>query len=334
MVFAHVGFAADGPHKDLTVDYSKSCVQVYTDFARYLEWKYGTITLLEQIGEEKSLVHLQNLPSWVPDWTTPLTTKRFPMHTGLNLQPSNFWVGVPEQEIPSYGVEYFDTVLFTSSELSLEQIPSDIRQGIALELAQVNWLFAELEEYPWIMQEDISFLLELWPMVYQIWREVILDDNVLPPKLVDMALSWGRLGLRTEGNGRELFLSVPICLILAFHPDVAANYLNGRALARTSRGMLALVPRSTREGDFITPLTGRNRNRKGFVFRPLQLPDESMGFDARAFNTSVKKMLPDLEQSAMHCKVVGGCLRDGFHIGRIDLTGIYGRPRRFVMALH
>jgi hypothetical protein len=37
MIFAHVGFTADGQHEDLAVDYSKSTVQVYKSSALYIK---------------------------------------------------------------------------------------------------------------------------------------------------------------------------------------------------------------------------------------------------------------------------------------------------------
>ena len=74
MVFAHVGFAADGQHDDLKVDYSKTSVQVFTDCARYLANKHGIETLLACVNDSKSATRLKGLPSWVPDWTDSIPT--------------------------------------------------------------------------------------------------------------------------------------------------------------------------------------------------------------------------------------------------------------------
>lgn len=73
---------------------------------------------------------------------------------------------VLEQAITTY-INYSDTVLFTTSELSLREIPSDINQSIATKLAQMDLLLAE-SEYPYMIWMDTDVLFEAWPEVYQI----------------------------------------------------------------------------------------------------------------------------------------------------------------------
>jgi hypothetical protein len=73
MVFAHVGFAVDGEDEDLAVDYSKTTVEVFTDFAKYIA-KYGLAILLNFVDDNKSQRRPQDLPSWVPDLTIKLPT--------------------------------------------------------------------------------------------------------------------------------------------------------------------------------------------------------------------------------------------------------------------
>jgi hypothetical protein len=331
MVFAHVGFADDGWHEALAVDYSKTCAQVYTDFARYLDKKYGRLDLLERIEEKKnSRACLEKLPSWVPDWTAPLeplATKRFPLFRNIaSVRGDKFWV--EGLEIPVCRVAYSDTVLFTSSELSLSKIPSDIRQdiaGVASKLVEMDVLLAGSE----IVFEsgDRSIVLEVWPKVYQLWREVILDDDILPPKLEEMHFEQG-----------GLVLSVHMYLILAFHPNAAANFIDGRVLAKTSSGKLALVPRSTQEGDLITFVANSRRGSKEFVFRQFQLSDDdSMGLDVRILESPgmrVRSTSNIASELVKHCTVVGECLRDRFYLETTILSNIYGTPRPFVMALH
>jgi hypothetical protein len=62
MIFAHVGFASDGQHEDLAVDYSKTCEQLYTEFAQYLANKYGLVASLECVSHDKPPMRLKDLP--------------------------------------------------------------------------------------------------------------------------------------------------------------------------------------------------------------------------------------------------------------------------------
>lgn len=69
MVSAHVRFASDGQDGDLKVDYSKTCQEVFVDFARFIAYKYGGGYILEYMENTQSHLCRNDLPSWVPDWT-------------------------------------------------------------------------------------------------------------------------------------------------------------------------------------------------------------------------------------------------------------------------
>jgi hypothetical protein len=47
MVFAYIGFAADGDV--FVVDYSKTFAQVFTDFATHMAERHGFVTLLDLV---------------------------------------------------------------------------------------------------------------------------------------------------------------------------------------------------------------------------------------------------------------------------------------------
>jgi len=74
MVFAHVGIAIDSQDEGLTVDYSKSCEEVYEDCARWLARRYGNQALLDNACHDRVSPgpHQLRLPSWAPDWTRPV----------------------------------------------------------------------------------------------------------------------------------------------------------------------------------------------------------------------------------------------------------------------
>jgi hypothetical protein len=282
MVFAHVGFAADGQHEDLKVDYSKTPMQVYADFARYIANKNGIAELLELVGDSKSPVRLKNLLSWSPDWTSPLPTGRLPLQDNSTLFNRALVVWVPDQPILALALRNPDTVLFTSSELSVRQIPKGVYQGIAVKLAKVRISRDESsfrESEHWLeTREDIGVLKEIWLQVYQIWRKVVSDDNILPPQLPKLELEF-----KKGADKRRVSVSfcVPLYLILAFKPGFDTKYLNGRALARMSSGQLALVPLSTQKGDITAALRVDIVGLRQFVFRLFQSVDNRLDLDAK-----------------------------------------------------
>jgi hypothetical protein len=72
MLYAHVGFASDG--QDVNVDYTKTCAQVYEDFARHLMKSLPAYDLLLLVGNHESPTRVKGLGSWAPDWTIPSRT--------------------------------------------------------------------------------------------------------------------------------------------------------------------------------------------------------------------------------------------------------------------
>ena len=134
MVFAHVGFAADGQHDDLKVDYSKTSMQVFTDCAQYLAYKHGIGTLVACVGDSKSTTRLKDLPSWVPDWTNSIPTTFLGQ---LSSQDPHFeppLAYLQEKSILVARIFPSDEVLFVSSRLSVKKIPNNIRLTVSSKL--------------------------------------------------------------------------------------------------------------------------------------------------------------------------------------------------------
>lgn len=67
LIFAHSGIASDGLHPDLAVDYSKSCKQVFEDFARYQKESSVNFDIFSCI-DHTSCTRLQGLATWAPNW--------------------------------------------------------------------------------------------------------------------------------------------------------------------------------------------------------------------------------------------------------------------------
>lgn len=60
----------------LTVDYSRTVVEVYTNFTRQCIERYKSLDVLEY-NRESEEGGVSDLPSWVPDWSVELTVQLF-----------------------------------------------------------------------------------------------------------------------------------------------------------------------------------------------------------------------------------------------------------------
>jgi hypothetical protein len=238
MVYAHVGFAADGQHEDLVVDYSKSYIQVYTDFARYIAKKHGLAALLDLVGDGQSQLRLQNLPSPVPDWTTISPTTSFLYQHGMTSEKDTPVIWSLERNTPAIIVRCSHRIMATTSELLLGNIPVDIRQSIASKLYYIIEFDGVLYVREWY---DRQMLKEAWPQVYQLWRGAVADHEILPQDPGELKFFVPSGEWRERGFEFCVYPSVSTYLILAFHTGFARKSLDGKALAKTTCGRLASV---------------------------------------------------------------------------------------------
>jgi hypothetical protein len=78
LVFAHLGLAADYRQdpKELSVDYTLSCPQVFAEAARYMIEQGALGQVLDHIWDVETEHRLPGLPSWTPDWTLAKSSRR------------------------------------------------------------------------------------------------------------------------------------------------------------------------------------------------------------------------------------------------------------------
>ena len=72
MIYAHLGIVSDSlsGQLELEVDYSKTYHQLLVDVTRYFLKKYMNFRILSHVEDVDLRKRHQNLPSWVPDWTS------------------------------------------------------------------------------------------------------------------------------------------------------------------------------------------------------------------------------------------------------------------------
>ncbi|KAK0109214.1 hypothetical protein ONS96_003037 [Cadophora gregata f. sp. sojae] len=75
-IYAHLGIICKRLQAAISIDYTKSCSTIYTEFARQaLAWM-PSLDILQIRGTQSPARVLEGLPSWVPDWSQPI--KRLP----------------------------------------------------------------------------------------------------------------------------------------------------------------------------------------------------------------------------------------------------------------
>jgi hypothetical protein len=301
MVFAHVGFAADGA--GFTVDYSKSCAQVFIDFAIHTAEMNGFIALLDLVWDFTSQPRLQDLPSWVADLAALSPTLRFPMGKSPGWEYET--KVAPWGKNPAFISRDNHKISVTTTELLLSLIPADDRQTIVEMLDKIEILFND--KYCFEIKSEYNDVFKtIWEAVYQVWEGIVCIG--MAPELSGPHLHSTRSFVKAVFDP-----SISIYLIMAFDRRFRADYLKRRALAKTDDGFLALVPVTTQKGDFIAPFV-EGAESKHFVFRPVDYVDAED--DALLVRTAASHFDPEfyegLEQQVQHCELVGECFVEAY----------------------
>ncbi|KAI3322471.1 HET-domain-containing protein [Xylariaceae sp. AK1471] len=87
-VYAILGLAIDEKSRGLVADYNISVVDLYTEVALRLASRHGWVKVLCRAGVQ--FRRIQPLPSWVPDWTSPISgngTQSRSIDLGLHVPP-------------------------------------------------------------------------------------------------------------------------------------------------------------------------------------------------------------------------------------------------------
>jgi hypothetical protein len=343
MIFSHVGFASDGKHELFAVNYSKTTFEVFESAARYIAQYHGVANLLHCRGVDACSECLKDLPSWVPDWTSKISGDSLSNALSSN-HPRISIIYHDQPGVLGCIVDEVDTIVSISSTLSEQQLPTGVRYRISSKLAALNIKLTDeriLKMLP-EARTRVQILDELWSEAYHAWSCLVQNNNVLPFKLKDV-----RPRLLDHHSGRKLFerSSEHWFMILALRYANGTKFVDGQRLARMASGRLALVPKSTYEGDIVatsygTPSLDSGATSYHSVFRSIQpLAGYYKGVEAAAMShfrnrhqsdairssvgeliaAGVRKCLyraPDTEKTStsekkfLHCKFTGGCFED------------------------
>ncbi|OCL14347.1 hypothetical protein AOQ84DRAFT_371366 [Glonium stellatum] len=132
----------------------------------------------------------------------------------------------------------------TSSELSVRKVLNNIRQ-IAPRIAGMDIAFDEIGTLMFD-QSILNSVEELYNAVYQMWREMVQDDDILPPNSTPQHDTPCRYSYDTA-----ISFLIPLGFNLVSNGGASSRCFDEMALARLINGRLALVPTSAQGGDMV-----------------------------------------------------------------------------------
>jgi len=308
MIYAHLSFAAGDHDESLVVDYSKSCAEIYEEFAyRELEYSSG-IDILSHIGNHGSS---SGLASWAPDWrqpklTTPLHVEGPVARALLDYKENGMfewhhvWVDKPLTLILLGHI--VDSITVVSTPLSGTLIPPEKQSEFS---ARHDTIILDVGN---ISEPNHKTRVQLYADIYEAWRALVNDDHILPPHShsdlndgIDRVWDFYRyISHHADARGsirdfEDEYYSysrqVVDYLIAYFSTDFDKFLVDGRALARLASGRLALVPCDAREGDLILRLPGAEKGPHVFSYA-----EYGPWFVIRGTGTRIHTDMPELEQ--------------------------------------
>ncbi|KAH9868802.1 hypothetical protein J1614_007876 [Plenodomus biglobosus] len=279
-VFALLGLANDlGPSErrpsGLVPDYSKSTINVYTDFARGIILKTRKLDVLTMVNSSPSHAGIYSFVSWMPDLNVPIATIR-----GL---------GFPEKYNASYSTKV-DVSLAGSTDNELHVLNL---MGFNIDTVRVvtNKALSFSRDLKLYLGDDTNAIIELWktylmPTINRVWEKQRLRQYI-------ELLTAAGFALPTEFPAQPLGKVVPSRHVPSIMADFAAYWavvdpefkdfselhrielqehaklgdadqfgvLAGKACHErkfftTAEGRIGLCPRETRPGDSIAILYG------------------------------------------------------------------------------
>lgn len=348
MLWAHIGFASDGKDDAFQADYkNKSLAEVYNSFAgRQIELK-GNYHLLRHVNYIDPILRLPGLASWAPDLREPTSTVTYkPMVSCENVGQDFAQRGPYSGDISlvlikkppmlahiGHGKEY---IMTRSANVSLQSpgIAKILRLGSRLEALSEDItarpLFVEINTTDLHWQRRGMDFTKLYRDIYNAWRELIQDDRILTSRdseeehrirYVFECIMYKHYQTPNPKHTIDTWL-----ILCASQSFALISFFENRALARMSSGELALVPGSSRVGDFLIGIlnTEVGPMRSGatfwspFLFREKeesldrkvgQLVREKIVFGGRDFRRSHSETQASLtklqELPIRYCEYVG-----------------------------
>lgn len=306
MIFAHLGLASDPPDHRIAVDYKKSYMRVYEDFALYVMEKFDINHITCHIEDIPPEQRMQGLPSWVPDWTwLPQHKRRYRFDWDQDNKsghsPRQKYFLIEESSVLVVIGNKPDTIVDISVELSSSlfsaaqrrQFQDGFRSLINAQYIHDRWRIQDLGD-------------NLFQQMWNAWRAVLGNDLISSIHMfpADMYLERSLESLSTVSPYSDALLSIH--LFSLFDPRISsACPIEGRRLAKLASGQYFMVPASTCKEDIHV-----RGLKASWILRPLNSPKRDQHLEAQ-IRDLLRHNLNPYDQFAImpieHCVLVGQC---------------------------
>jgi hypothetical protein len=357
IIYGHLAIA--GLHRPesktfgaISVDYTKSVSEVFTDAAAYIYTSSGCLNLLRRVELKDSSRRRQDLPSWVPDWSLDSSNVLQPLQDWLEptqwsgrmrLRSRLFYLESPpvlaigalkvvaveatsRDVIPSY-----DTIFKLESEIyesAISHLKESSRPYYTIALAST---FDGIDERNKFVKETYEYVQQA---MYSFWQER-LGKTLLDACMNRRANPDEPMSRLDQYEGVITKRSKPFLEMFLEHSlrDQMARGFEfcGRRLALIGKcdggerqdERLIAVPEATRSGDVIYDAMGEDFWIKSIVLRPSR--DEI----SVAEDIDIVKKLRD-----KGCKFLGNDILHGRFVGICPISGKWSGKVKGLIVLH
>jgi len=299
IIFAHLGLASDLPDHRIAVDYKKSCMRVYKDFALYVMEKFDINHITCHVEDIPPEQRMQGLPSWVPDWTW------LPQHK----QRYRFDRYQDDKSSRSPRQKYF--LIEESSVLVVYGNILDPIVDISVELSSSLFSAAQRRQFQdgfrsLINDHDTLDQQNIFQQMWNAWRAVLGNDVTFKSYEIP-AYMYLQLSLEKLSTISPYSDALPGKHLLSlFDPRISsAHLIEGRRLAKLASGRCSIVPASTCKGDiYVEGLEA------SWILRPLNSSKRDQHLEAQIRDLLGHNLNPDDRLGITpieHCVLVGQC---------------------------
>ncbi|KAF2112083.1 heterokaryon incompatibility protein-domain-containing protein [Lophiotrema nucula] len=243
-LYAVLGLVPEASWRDLPIDYAMPTIELYTRAAYTLIRSSQSLSILSLVGE-KSLRTYKDLPSWIPDFTSP--NVEMPLDMGCStdiLIPGRRLVNFNASRGMHFHVEVQDT---RSATLQV--------QGIYVDTVQA---WAEFEFAALHLLEPLLDVITKLPRD-QLWRAILANEHVYNLDHGSKDISGSNSARANDGETFVYLLSIltwsmlqEVALKLPFRPPGGFQEANAVEIARQQYDVyekivdseLILIPRS------------------------------------------------------------------------------------------
>ncbi|KAK0670194.1 putative heterokaryon incompatibility protein [Cercophora samala] len=261
-IYANLGLLAP-EYRELGIepDYDKGPAAIFTDVAVRVATKLRSLGFLESC--DRSAIHLDGLPSWVPDWSSPMMMVADPEH----IWSASAWI--------SAQVEYLGDGVMVANGVPVsevrkvdnweDQMPYDGQPYMVCDCIRYwcDHVPADYDEREWFMKGTGLTLLEAWCLLFLYGNlsdvfEAGQESKVHRPDLLSLQEAKELMLIIWKARSfHEIWcLDDPTWQRMERFLSKIGDRMKGRSVFRTVDGDIGVASSSVEPGDVVCVLLG------------------------------------------------------------------------------